>query len=89
MNSIKKQWLIISFAGTTEALRAERAILAAGIPGALIPTPRQIHASCGMSWRAELEQQEAIEKILVENNIFIQSMVEIEMQGREWHGKND
>ena len=79
MSYIKKSWLIISFAGTTEALRAERAILAAGIPGTLIPTPRQINASCGMSWCAMPEQWAKLEKIIAENNILIQGMVEIEM----------
>ena len=65
----KKPRLIITFHTTTAAMAMEIACCRAGLPGRLIPVPREITAGCGMAWsappeaRADLEafvRQEAI-----------------------------
>jgi len=38
----------------------ERACQAAGLPGRLIPVPREITAGCGLAWKAEAEQEKAV-----------------------------
>ena len=65
----KKPRLIITFHTITAAMGMEIACGRAGLPGRLIPVPREITAGCGMAWsappeaRADLEafvRQEAI-----------------------------
>ena len=34
--------------------------LAKGLPGRLIPVPRELTADCGMSWRAEVQDRAAL-----------------------------
>ncbi len=45
--------LVITFHETTQALAAESHCGAAGLPGRLIPVPREITAGCGLAWKAE------------------------------------
>lgn len=47
----RKPYTIITFDTTTDAIAAEDAYAENGIPGRLIPLPREISASCGLSWR--------------------------------------
>lgn len=44
--------LIITFRCTTDAIAMEKSCKATGAPGRLIPVPRSISASCGLSWCA-------------------------------------
>lgn len=63
----KKLWLIITFHTTTAAMAMERLCAERGLPGRLIPVPREITAGCGMSWRAPVESKnelmEAVEQV--------------------------
>ncbi len=54
----KKDTLIISFGTTTEAMKMERYCEGKGLPGRLIPIPREITAGCGMAWKALPEDKE-------------------------------
>ena len=56
----KQLRLVVSFYTATAAMEMERYCLANGIPGRLIPTPRQITADCGLSWSAPPESEPAI-----------------------------
>ena len=38
----KKQWLIVTFYTTSAAMAAEKACEQAGLPGRIIPVPREI-----------------------------------------------
>lgn len=58
--------LIITFRCTTDAIAMEKSCKAIGAPGRLIPVPRSISASCGLSWCALLTNRSALEKILQE-----------------------
>jgi hypothetical protein len=49
----KRQYLVIAFHTTAAALAMERLCRRDGIPGRLIPVPREITADCGMAWRTE------------------------------------
>ena len=40
----KKQWLIVTFYTTSAAMAAEKACGQAGLPGRIIPVPREITA---------------------------------------------
>lgn len=46
----KEQKLVITFHTTAEAIAMETVCRREGIPGRLIPVPREISAGCGLSW---------------------------------------
>ena len=61
--------LIITFRCTTDAIAMEKSCKALGAPGRLIPVPRSISASCGLSWCAPLESRIALEELLQEQDL--------------------
>ena len=56
----KKPTLIITFATTTQAMAMEQFCARQGLPGRLIPVPREITAGCGLSWKAEPGDKERL-----------------------------
>ena len=56
----KKPTLIITFATTTQAMAMESFCTRENLPGRLIPVPREITAGCGLSWKAQPEEQELL-----------------------------
>lgn len=51
----KKDYRVITFHTTAEAIAMEAYCLEQQIPGRLIPVPREISAGCGISWRMKEE----------------------------------
>lgn len=58
---VKKPRLIVTFHTTTAAMGMEMACAKAGLPGRLIPVPREITAGCGMAWSAPVEARTQLE----------------------------
>ena len=56
----KKLCLVVTFDATAAAMAAEKYCLERGVPGRLIPVPREITAGCGLAWKAEVAQEEAV-----------------------------
>ncbi|MBQ3356143.1 MAG: DUF3343 domain-containing protein [Oscillospiraceae bacterium] len=56
----KQLRLVVTFSTTAAAMEMERYCLANGVPGRLIPTPRQITADCGLAWSAPPEAEDAV-----------------------------
>ena len=54
----KIPYIVIPFDTTTDAMAMEAACADLGIPGRLIPLPREISAGCGLSWRIGIEEYE-------------------------------
>ena len=48
---IKQEYIVLSFRTTVEAMAWEKHCISAGVPGRLIPLPREISAGCGLAWR--------------------------------------
>ena len=48
---VRKTYIVLSFRTTLQAMEWEKQCLAAGVPGRLIPLPREISAGCGLAWR--------------------------------------
>lgn len=69
--------LIVTFHTTTAAMAMERVCTAAGLPGRLIPVPREITAGCGMSWKAEPEDRAALEAFVAEKGITVAGWYEL------------
>ena len=62
----KKPTLIITFATTTQAMAMESFCARQGLPGRLIPVPREITAGCGLSWKALPEEKDLLISALTE-----------------------
>ena len=62
----KKPTLIITFATTTQAMAMEKFCAKQGLPGRLIPVPREITAGCGLSWKALPEEKDLLLNALTE-----------------------
>lgn len=65
----KKPTLIITFATTTQAMATEKYCAQHRLPGRLIPVPREITAGCGLSWKAQPEEQELLTAALSEGGL--------------------
>ena len=61
---VKKEKLVIAFHTTADAMKMEEECKKAGIPGRLIPVPREISAGCGMAWSSEPDQREALDALM-------------------------
>ena len=75
----KKPTLVITFATTTQAMAMEKFCHDRGLPGRLIPVPREITAGCGLSWKADPADRVALEAALTENAMKWQDMHIIEI----------
>ena len=60
MTRQKKPALVIAFDTTAQALAAEKMFIGSGLPGRMIPIPSQITAGCGLAWKAEPQQRQAL-----------------------------
>lgn len=61
---IKKDYIVLSFHTTVEAMAWEKHCAEAKIPGRLIPLPREISAGCGLAWRMTPEDWAAWQQVL-------------------------
>ncbi len=73
----KKLWLIITFHTTTAAMAMEAMCANRGLPGRLIPVPREITAGCGMSWRAPVESRDELVLAAAEAGIAVDGTYEL------------
>ena len=53
----KKPAFIIAFDATTQAMATDKLCAKNGLPGRLIPVPREITAGCGFAWKAAPEDE--------------------------------
>ena len=56
----KTRSLILTFSKTVDAMAAESYLLDHGLPGRMIPVPREITAGCGLAWKAPPEAAEEL-----------------------------
>ena len=65
----KKLWLVNTLHTTAAAIAMEKLCRAHGLPGRLIPVPRELTADCGMAWRAGTEDRAALEAIVTQEKL--------------------
>lgn len=58
----KEVKLVITFHTTTEAMHMEKFAVQQRLPGRMIPAPGEVSAGCGLSWKAEPQEQMVIEQ---------------------------
>ena len=73
----KKRWLIITFHTTAAAIAMEKLCRAKGLPGRLIPVPRELTADCGMAWRAEIDKRAALEALAAGEGLEVEGFYEM------------
>ena len=73
----KRNYMIITFHTTTEAMAAEKVCTQEGIKGRLIPIPREITAGCGLAWRMTLEEFNDCSEKIDELGLKYDQMVEL------------
>ena len=56
----KRPALILAFDSTSQAIAAEKLFQENGLPGRMIPVPAQISAGCGLAWKAEPDEKQAL-----------------------------
>ncbi len=56
----KKPALVVTFDTAAAAMEAERRCQELGLPGRIIPVPREITAGCGLAWKAPPEAEAQI-----------------------------
>lgn len=62
---------ILTFPSTTAAMAMDCACRALGLPGRLLPVPRSITAGCGLCWAAPPESRDALEALVMAEQICI------------------
>lgn len=72
----KEQRIVITFHTTAEAMAAESAFKQRGIPGRLIPVPRQISSGCGLAWSSKAEDSAIVTKAVKEESLNLEGMGE-------------
>ena len=75
----KKDTLVVTFHTTTQAMAAEKFCKQNGLPGRIIPVPREITAGCGLSWKADPADKDALEAALTQHDMKWQEMHIIEI----------
>lgn len=75
----KKPALILSFEKTTDAMAAEKYCMENGLPGRLIPVPREITAGCGLSWKAAPEDEDILISALTKAGLAWSGLYHLEL----------
>ena len=75
----KKDTLVVTFHTTTQAMAAEKFCQQNGLPGRIIPVPREITAGCALSWKALPEDREELSAALEESGLGWEEMHIIEV----------
>lgn len=73
----KSPKVVITFHTTTQAMKMESCARKEGMPGRLIPIPREISAGCGMAWSAQVEERARLEEFIKKEQIEIQKIYKI------------
>jgi len=68
---------IVTFHSTTEAMRFEQSAKEAGYGGRIIPVPRELTAGCGLAWKDEVSEKEALERMLADLKLGYERIVEL------------
>ena len=68
---------VYTFHTTTKAMKMEQCAREHGIPGRLIPVPRQISAGCGMAWAAPAEAKARTDEEIRLSDVEVEGVYEL------------
>ncbi len=72
---------MVAFASTAHAMRVEAFCAASGIPGRLIPIPREITAGCGLAFKTLPEEETRLRQAFAAEGIAYEGMHIVELWG--------
>ena len=75
----KEKRLIVAFYSTHDAMAFEDCCHENGVPGRLIPLPREISAGCGLAWSAPPDDEEGLRVLLKGAGITAQHLRVVEV----------
>jgi hypothetical protein len=75
------QYGVVLFHTTSSVMRGEKALLKAGIPVKLIPTPREFSSDCGIAIRFEWDHHEKIKLLLEEGTVEFDAIYSLGQKG--------
>ena len=75
----KRPALVLTFASTSQAIAAEALFTQKGLPGRTIPVPAQVAAGCGLAWKAEPEDKQALLDALAQAGYAYEACAVVEM----------
>ncbi len=73
-----KEYGVLVFRSTSQALKAERILKEAGAEFLVIPTPRQISASCGLAVKVTLPDVGITRSVLLDKKVDIEGVYRID-----------
>ena len=77
----RKEFMVITFHTTHDALALEELCHTRHLPGRLIPVPGEISAGCGLAWRMLPEEYETYKESLTAAGILFQDVQPVRMYG--------
>lgn len=80
---LEKKFYVIAFDSTHYAISTEKKLVAAGAPITMVPTPREISTSCGLSIRIRDEDLETVLAALGETSKEGMTLFRIDRTSRE------
>ncbi len=78
-----KEYGIIAFKSTSQALKAERVLKETSAEFLVIPTPRQISASCGLAVKVAPEDLDFVRSALNDKMVQIEGVYRLTTEGGE------
>lgn len=70
--------IVISFDTTSYAMKADKFFESTTVRKMVVPTPRAISQSCGISIRIEKKELETVKKLIQSNDLKIKGIYEVE-----------
>lgn len=64
-----KEYLVVTFHTTSEAMATEKACRNQEIQGRLIPVPRSLSAGCGIAWRGQVDDERKLRELMLAQDI--------------------
>lgn len=77
-----EQYLLITFTSSNYAMQCESVLKSEGMKAQVIPTPREITLSCGLSILSEVENLERVRDLVREGKIVVKRTYVLEGTGR-------
>ena len=84
--NIMNEMYIVSFNSTHQAIKCDKTFAKNNIDYAVLPTPREITQSCGISVKFSIDNIENVKKIMAENEIEYKGIFKIvKLEGGKKH----
>ena len=74
-----KENIVVTFATTADVFAFDKACKNNNIEGRIISVPRQLSAGCGMAWKSNLENKQALLDLIDKFDLIVEDVHEINL----------